>query len=242
LKTPGFQSPREDERARLKLVAIAASVGVLAAVIFVGWPGIDLTVSSWFNLGPRHFLLNDNTVASGLRLACEVITWFAAATAIVGIVVAIAAKRCLLGLGIAQWLVLVLVLSLGPGLIVNGVLKDHWRRPRPINIVEFGGADQFTPVLERSGQCDRNCSFVCGEASSIYALGFTAAILARRRRAALMGLAVIAGSLIGVIRIGQGGHFLSDVIFAAVFMAMVVAFLDWLVSHPFFRGWGRKSG
>lgn len=232
LKTFGFQSSREDERARLKLVAIAASVGVVAAVIFVGWPRIDLTVSSWFNLGPRHFLLSHYAVASDLRLACDVIIWVAGATALIGIVFAIAAKRYLLGLGIAQWLVLALVLSLGPGLVANVVLKDHWRRPRPTEIVEFGGPDQFTPVLERSGQCERNCSFVCGEASSIYALGFAVAMLARRRRAALMGLSVIAGSLIGVIRIAEGAHFLSDVIFAAVFMAMIVALLHWLISHP----------
>jgi lipid A 4'-phosphatase len=70
---------------------------------------------------------------------------------------------------------------------------------------------------------------VSGEASSIYALGFAIAMLARRRRATLMASAILAGSLIGFIRIGQGGHFLSDIVFAGVLMAMVVALVYWLV-------------
>ena len=44
-----------------------------------------------------------------------------------------------------------------------------------------------------------------------------------------MGVAVLAGSLIGFIRIGEGGHFLSDVVFAGVFMGLVVALLHWIV-------------
>jgi len=86
-------------------------------------------------------------------------------------------------------------------------------------------------VLERSGSCARNCSFVSGEASATFAIGFAIAMLARRRRATLMAAAVAAGSIAGLIRMGEGGHFLSDVIFAAVFMALDVALLHWLVFH-----------
>jgi hypothetical protein len=32
---------------------------------------------------------------------------------------------------------------LGPGLIINLVLKDHWGRPRPRQIVEFGGRYEY---------------------------------------------------------------------------------------------------
>jgi lipid A 4'-phosphatase len=56
-------------------------------------------------------------------------------------------------------------------------------------------------------------------------LEFAVAMLGRRRRAALIGRAILAGSIIGFIRIGQGGHFLSDVVFAGVFMALSVALL-----------------
>jgi membrane-associated phospholipid phosphatase len=41
--------------------------------------------------------------------------------------------------------------------------------------------------------------------------------------------AIAAGSFAGLIRIGAGGHFLSDVIFAGLFMALVARGLAWLV-------------
>jgi membrane-associated PAP2 superfamily phosphatase len=125
--------------------------------------------------------------------------------------------------------VVALVLITGPGLIANTLLNDNWARPRPLHVVEFGGSQKFTPVLERSGGCARNCSFVSGEASATFALGFAIAMLARRRRRELLAAAVAAGSISGLIRMGEGGHFLSDVVFAGVFMALDVALMHWLV-------------
>ena len=55
----------------------------------------------------------------------------------------------------------------GPGLVVNGVLKAFWGRARPSQILEFGGAAQFTPPVQIADQCARNCSFVSGEASGV---------------------------------------------------------------------------
>ncbi len=218
-----------DKHARLALAAAASIAGVLAAIIFVGWPSLDVAVSRLFHLGPRTFWLTGSTFAEALRSLFTLLVWVASLATVTGIVLAVATRRHLLGLRLPQWLFLAAVLALGPGVIANTVLKDNWARPRPTQIVEFGGTQQFTPVLERSGQCDRNCSFVSGEASSIFALGFALAMLARRRRAMLMGVAVLAGSFIGFIRIAGGGHFLSDVVFAGVLMGLVVALLHWIV-------------
>lgn len=49
------------------------------------------------------------------------------------------------------------------------------------------------------------------------------------RRAALIAATVAVSSIIGLIRMGEGGHFLSDVVFAGVFMALDVALVHWLV-------------
>jgi lipid A 4'-phosphatase len=226
---PRRQQDDADKRARLELAATAAIAGVLAAIIFVGWPSLDLAVSRPFNLGPRHFWLTGSEFAGDLRSLFMLVTWAAGVAAVAGIVLAIATRRHLFGLGLPQWLFLVLVLALGPGIVANTVFKDNWARPRPSQIVELGGTQPFVPVLERSGQCNRNCSFVSGEASSIFALGFAIAMLVPRRRARLMGVAVLAGGVIGFIRISEGGHFLSDVVFAGVFMGLVVALLHWVV-------------
>ncbi|MGB6909277.1 MAG: phosphatase PAP2 family protein [Methyloceanibacter sp.] len=221
--------PSPDADARLKLWAIAALIGVAAALIFVGWPDLDLAVSRLFYIEPRHFAFNHSALAAALRFGFRALTWAAAIAAVTGIVLALARSRRLFGLGLAQWIFLALVLITGPGLIANTLLKDNWARPRPLHVVEFGGPDRFTPVLERSGSCERNCSFISGEASATFALGFAIVMLARRRRAALMAAALTAGTLSGLIRMGEGGHFLSDVVFAGVFMALDVALMHWLV-------------
>ncbi|PWB64999.1 MAG: PAP2 family protein, partial [Deltaproteobacteria bacterium] len=38
---------------------------------------------------------------------------------------------------------LLLCVIIGPGLIINGILKDHWGRPRPRQIVEFAGRMEY---------------------------------------------------------------------------------------------------
>jgi lipid A 4'-phosphatase len=222
-----------DASSRLNLVAVAALVGVVAALVFVGWPDLDLAASRLFYVEPRHFAFSQSALAGMLRVGFRLLTWGASIVAVAGIVLALARNRRLFGLGLAQWTFLALVLITGPGLITNTLLKDNWARPRPVQIVEFGGSEKFTPVLERSGSCARNCSFVSGEASATFALGFAIAMLARRRRAELMAAAIAAGSISGLIRMGLGGHFLSDVVFAGVFMALDVALIHWLVFDVF---------
>ncbi len=239
--------PDADAPARLKLWAIAALIGVAAALVFVGWPDLDLAVSRLFYIEPRHFAFNQSALASALRFGFRALTWAAAIAAVTGIVLALARSRRLFGLGLAQWTFLALVLITGPGLVANTLFKDNWARPRPLHVVEFGGPNRFTPVLERSGSCERNCSFISGEASATFALGFAIVMLAHRRRAALMAAALAAGTLSGLIRMGEGGHFLSDVVFAGVFMALDVALMHWLVFRvltPRFTGkewWHAKT-
>jgi lipid A 4'-phosphatase len=223
------------DQAPFKLTGIAALIGIAAAIIFVGWPDIDLAAARIFYVEPRHFLFNHSALASALRWGFRALTWGTAIAAVTGIILALARRRHLFGLGLPEWIFLALVLITGPGLIANTVLKDNWARPRPIHAVEFGGPDKFTPVLERSGACERNCSFISGEASATFALGFAIAMLARRRRAEFMAAAVALGSVAGLIRMGEGGHFLSDVVFAGVFMALDVALMYWLVFNVLAR-------
>ena len=73
--------------------------------------------------------------------------------------------------------------KLGPGLVVNGILKEHWGRARPRDVTQFGGDRRFTPALVIADQCERNCSFSAGHPSAGFALAALAyASISRRRR------------------------------------------------------------
>jgi membrane-associated phospholipid phosphatase len=121
---------------------------------------------------------------------------------------------------------LLLSLALGPGLLVNAVLKDHWGRARPAQVEEFGGHQRFTPVLVPADQCARNCSFPAGHpAIGFYLVSFAFLVRDPRQRRLAQGAAIAAGALIGVARMAQGGHFLSDVVFSG----LLVYATSWLL-------------
>ncbi len=115
-------------------------------------------------------------------------------------------------------LFLLLVLGIGPGLIVNSLLKDQWGRPRPRNIIEFEGKYAYEPLLTMDATSTGN-SFPSGHASMGFYLFVPWFFLRSRRRLfayALLAFGIGAGALIGYIRMIQGGHFASDVVIAGL--------------------------
>ncbi|MBI1920604.1 MAG: phosphatase PAP2 family protein [Geobacter sp.] len=111
-----------------------------------------------------------------------------------------------------------LFVLIGPCLVVNVLLKDNWGRPRPCQVNLFGGTKQYLPVWEK-GTSGVGKSFPCGHAAAGFTL-ISPYFLLRRRypRAAkavlLLGLGY--GTLMGIARMTQGGHYLTDVIGAGV--------------------------
>jgi len=113
-------------------------------------------------------------------------------------------------------LFLVLLLALGPGLIVNSVLKEYWGRPRPRQVVQFGGDQEFRHPWQM-GIPHKGRSFPSGHASAAFSLGAPFFLLRRRNpRAAVCWLlaGLFFGALMSAARITQGGHFLSDTLWA----------------------------
>ena len=134
-----------------------------------------------------------------------------------------------LSLRFSQWLFLAICLAVGPGLIANIVLKDHWGRARPAQIVQYGGEKMFSPPLIPTDQCQKNCSFVSGEASSIFMIFYAAALILPHRFALLIVIGTLGGMTVGGIRISQGAHFPSDIVFAGLFMAIAAAIVHELM-------------
>ncbi len=108
-----------------------------------------------------------------------------------------------------------LALVLGPGLLVNGVLKDHWNRPRPRDVIEFGGPWHYAPAPLRG---EGGKSFPCGHCSVGFLYGVGWWIWRRRRprlAAGALAAAVVIGTALGLGRIAAGRHFASDVVWSA---------------------------
>ena len=214
---------------RWRLFAIASFTGLVTAFVFVGFPQIDFAVTNLFYGGNRAFIFNFPGVGKDMRVFFKLVFYAATALVMAGLVASAFSKRTFLTMGFQKWLFLTVCLALGPGLTANVILKDNWGRARPFHVQEYGGEQRFTPALARSDQCEDNCSFVSGEASSIYMVFFALALLAHRRRARLVAIGILGGTMAGFVRIAQGGHFLSDVIFAGVFMALIAEALYWVI-------------
>jgi lipid A 4'-phosphatase len=131
-------------------------------------------------------------------------------------------------------LFLFLALVIGPGLLVNGILKAESGRARPHLIEQFGGDKIFTPPLMLADQCESNCSFVSGHASMGFYFIALAWVLANRRWL-YYGIGI--GAIVGLGRIVQGGHFLSDVIFSyfAVYLATLLC-ARWILGRRYRQG------
>ena len=110
----------------------------------------------------------------------------------------------------------VLLYLIGPGLLVNVTLKEYWGRPRPADIVEFGGKRVFSQPWQMR-TVDRRKSFPSGHASVAFYLAapwFLLRSIRRRAAYAWLSVGVGYGLLVGAARMTQGAHFLSDILWS----------------------------
>src|SRR5207244_175446 len=120
-------------------------------------------------------------------------------------------------------IVLMLVtLALAPGFVTNFLLKEHWNRPRPIDVAEFGGDEHFRPWWDPRGDCPKNCSFIAGEPTAAFWTMAAAAVVPAHWRALVYAAALTFGSAVGLLRMVAGAHFFSDVAFAGVLTFLVI--------------------
>jgi membrane-associated PAP2 superfamily phosphatase len=123
-----------------------------------------------------------------------------------------------------------LLMVLGPGLLVNAVGKDNWGRPRPKQIAEFGGPAQYITAGAIGPVAKERKSFPSGHASMGFYL-MVGYFVWRGRRPLLahvsLGAGLVGGAAIGWARIVQGGHFLSDVIWAGAVVFIAGELLAW---------------
>src|SRR6516162_3598498 len=190
--------------ALITALAIGFVFGLLCAVD----PQLDLDLAAVGFDSSRHlFVVNAQPWAQHTRLAARILIEARAA------------------------LFLIATLALGPGLLTNVILKDHWGRPRPIDVRQFGGDYRFEPWWDPRGDCPNNCSFIAGEPSGAFWTLAPAALAPPPLQPLAYGAALAFGVALGAFRMAAGAHFFSDVVFAGVLMYLVV----WTVHGLIYR-------
>ncbi len=208
----------------------ALVVGLAFALLFHAYPELDLAVSRSLYLPDHKFIGRSSPAFSTARLFFNVLFYGVCALALIGSVMARFTGRVWLNISADKWLYLAACILAGPLIIANLGFKDHWGRARPNTVIEFGGHKAFSPPLIKSGQCERHCSFVSGEASSIFVICFAAAFIFPSFAGNWVLAGIALGSAAGFVRMAQGAHFLSDVVFAGILMALTAATVQLLFS------------
>ncbi len=204
-----------------RLLAGSLAALVMAVIVFLVWPGLDLWAAGLFALGGDRF-----AAQSALGDAVRRIFYWAPFGVFVAAMLAYGLKRfarpalpapSATGLGF-----LALSLALGPWLVVNEGLKTVSHRPRPYQTREFGGDLDYRPFWRFDGGCRRNCSFVSGEVSASAWTLAPALLLPPPARLAAVAVAAVFAVATGLLRMAEGGHYLSDTIFAGLLTWLIV--------------------
>src|SRR5580704_2065205 len=220
-------------------LVIALTVGVVVGVVFGLWPRLDLAVSTPFYDPKTHdFPLNAHVWSQYARTAARVLITLLIVPAGIALLGKFLFPRRRMLIKAEAVLFLIGTLAVGPGLLTNTLLKDHWGRARPIDVTEFSGTSRFTAWWDPRGDCPNNCSFIAGEPAGAFWTMAPAALAPPQWRLLAYGAALAFGSAVGVLRIAGGGHFFTDVVFAGVFMYLLI----WAAYGLIYRWWPSRSG
>lgn len=239
------RAPQEDpqEVSLHRLTHMMWALLFFSLALFSKFPGLDLLISARYFDPEQGFFHRNNPVVQGLY---DWTPWVGRALVIALALYALLApllaryferqgEHSLAQRARGSWrhlaTVAVVCGLLGPGILIEGVLKNHMGRPRPVQVIEFGGADTYHGPFVPGATPERNRSFVSSHAAAgfwLMSLGLTCGPLWRRRWL-LIGLVV--GGAIGLGRILQGGHFFSDVLFAFFTVWLSCEIVAWLDKH-----------
>jgi membrane-associated PAP2 superfamily phosphatase len=218
----------------LIVLAIAAAIGV----IFAAFPDLDLKITRLFyEPQGRGFLLTFYTFFERhtwlLRLR-DATMWLVAALAlapVAALVLKLLRPTKPMLMSPRAMVFLLGTLALAPGVLANAVLKEHWARPRPIEVREFHGSENFVPWWDPRGTCDQNCSFISGESAGAFWTLAPAALAPPQVRAVAYAAALAFAVAVSAMRIAVGGHFFTDAAFSGVFTFLII----WVAYGLLFR-------
>ncbi len=193
---------------------------VISCVFITSGPSIDLYISGLFYYGASQFALQSFDLTSILfrDILLPLILIYILIIPIIGRFAKIDKIFFNYKFSIKEIFLLWGSQIVGVLILVNLILKNLWGRARPNDVLQLGGNETFSPWYEITDACGSNCSFVSGDAS----VGFSIIILYLiTKKIIFLYASVVAGFVFGLIRIMAGGHFLSDIFFAGIFIVIL---------------------
>lgn len=223
-------------RALTRFLFLTAVLVLAAAIAVVAiFPEADLVVARWFWTPADAFWLSGHGWAALLRRVSMWPTIGLGIAALVSVLQHILAPSSRQFMTARAAVFLFLTVVAAPVVLVNGVLKEHWDRARPVHVTELGGPWRFTPWWRPGDgtECRTNCSFISGESSGAAWLAAPALLAPPAVRPAALAAVAAYTVLISALRMGFGGHFLSDTLIATLLTLLIVALgYHWLYRQP----------
>ena len=214
-------------------------VGALLCVslFFIAFPILDMKIAElFFDFSEERFLLEHLKVVKLLR---KIPILFYILACVLGAYLYIR-NQCPTFLPLRKnvtaksaGVLIILSLAIGPGLTVNLALKDYWGRPRPHEITYFNGAAPYVKPWRITKYCDKNCSFVSGEASGAAWFSIFAFLVSRRYVKKILAATGVFFLLVSFLRLAAGGHFISDILIGASLILLINYVLyRIIIPHP----------
>lgn len=213
---------------RTPVVAFATSLLILS-LLFLVFPAIDRNIShiffqpgTGFPAARIELLRSFRNFASNLAMTLPIVL-----VVVIVLKLSYPSKPSLLPPRMSLFFITLFLT--GPVLLVNGLLKPFWGRPRPVNVEEFGGMWPFLPAWMVGPEGLANRSFSSGEAATAACLLPLILFLPREWRWQVGALLSVFVATVSLNRIAFGAHFLSDVLISIGLMLVLAAALRHLI-------------
>ena len=215
----------------MKKLFIYSFVTLFLAFLFIIKPDVDISFSrEFYSQNTQKFIFYDNKIISIVEQSAYLFAFvffcFHAKCLLSKQKQILNLQKLFSGPDYQEHKHALLLLCFGPIFTVQMFCKNLFGRSRPEKILEFGGVKVFTPAFIMTNECFFDCSFISFHTA-------VATMLFLHARNFYSGKAKYINSRItfslifiyAVIRIGQGKHFLSDIIFSICFICIIDAFI-----------------
>ena len=221
------RAPRGTVAEKPLLVSLLVTLSISA--FFVAFPGVDLAVTRLFYVAGVGFPAGKIEAFKTFRAFGQYFPLALTIALVIGLVLKLIYPSRPSLFPPRFTLYFSSLFLLGPALMVNGILKPLFDRPRPRSVIDFGGADPFVHAWGLGGQLFDDRSFVSGEAAVVVCLIPLAFFVPTVWRRCVFVLLSVFAALTALNRIAFGAHFLSDVLIASGLMAMLAIGLAHLI-------------